>query len=587
MTKNGRSSRCSDATLEGEAPSKAAKTTSVEPASLVSEGKMRAEVQALLVGADLKTITIGQIRGQLEKRLGLSDGSLTSTKRLRKELCWYLQHEIMKKNQRGADCERIVKALVEFEEYPSYARQMLIESLPHAVSHDDSGPHEHQVRQLGIVRDAIEGSKRSVEAKHAASAATMREAEEEFKAAHRVVEVASDAETAARNAAEAVALGLRSAEHEVCIANDELARAEVLRSSTLNDVAGLRKKSIMFNAVVNGTLDILLEGTWRDEKTRDSAIEAVQIALKDLGVESAMLDAVPIAFARRPADRGVFDVMTTQSVKKTLCDRLSELEAQLAQKNEASAASGALAASALLAAARDRAKEIQGDLDSATAAQEAAAMVLRRAEAEVVSRRAVVDTCRGEHELAERRLQELDVTLAVVDRLISCPKEGKERFEGEEALHTNPEVQDDSSEAKDSEAVSVPGLEEEPKDPPVEEIMPAAPASGDCDGGGDSGDNSAASLTAPAAGTPKDVAASTELAADTPMNIGEARSEPCPPGTPLRRSAGARRMSDTGIRNSGGAVIASPGSICSPVMTPNVADKLTAVAAAAPPWALA
>merc|ERR1712232_541130 len=120
----------------------------------VPERQLRTELQAFLVGVDLAAMTIGELRVRLEKRLGLGAGVLSSRKRLRRQLSWAVQEEVVKKVRRNTDCERIMKALIDFKGCPDSAKQMLIDGLPQAVVHIGV-PQAHQARFLQIVHDAL------------------------------------------------------------------------------------------------------------------------------------------------------------------------------------------------------------------------------------------------------------------------------------------------------------------------------------------------------------------------------------------------------------------------------------------------
>merc|ERR1712119_261228 len=95
-------------------------------------------------------------------------------------------------------------------------------------------------------------------------------------------------------------------------------------------------------------LKLLMDGLWAEERDRDIAIKEVQGQLAELKVDTALLDAVPIAFANPPSKRGVFDGVAISSVQKAFQDRLENLEKQLEPVDQAAAEAAALAASALL-----------------------------------------------------------------------------------------------------------------------------------------------------------------------------------------------------------------------------------------------
>jgi hypothetical protein len=396
-----------------------ARSTKVVPVVDVPDGQLRTELQSLLVGVDLASVTVGQLRGRLEQRLGLGTGALASRKRLRRQVSWAVQEEVAKKAKRSTDCDRIVKALIEYEEYPEGARQMLIDSLPEAVSYSGE-PHPHQARLLQIVSDALVEARRGIEDKIEVCQAGLRSAEKE----HQTI----SGRTEEANAIEAdKAVNVTAAEEELKIAREcvrqteeDSKQASLRLQSTADDAAALRDRMKGLRNVVEGPMQTLLDGAWTEESARDADLGVLQEHLGELGAESAMLDAVAVALVRRPPQRGVFDNVTATEVKRLLVKRVEELTTHVmeAESKQVSMEAEALAASSMLGVTRERSEASSKKLQTAREHHASAVLAVKAAVVQVASSARMVELCISEKDLYGGRRQELNETIAIVQRLI-------------------------------------------------------------------------------------------------------------------------------------------------------------------------
>jgi hypothetical protein len=396
-----------------------ATSTKVVPVD-VPDGQLRTELQALLVGIDLASVTVGQLRGRLEERLGLVTGALASRKRLRRQVSWAVQEEVAKKAKRSTDCDRIVKALIEFQDYPESTRQMLIDSLPAATSYIGE-PHPHQAQLLQIVNDALVDARRGIEDKIEVCQMGLRSAEEEHLATF-----ARTAETEAVEASKAA--GVTAAETALetpldCVrhAEENAKQASVRLQATADEAAALRDRRRVLSDVVDGPLQTLLDGTWTDESAREASLGVLQEHLGELGAESAMLDAVAVALVRQPQERGVFDNVTADEVKRLLVERVEELTARVVEteSKQVSIEAEALATASLLGVARERSEASSKTLEKAREEHAVAVLDVKAAVVRAASSTRMVDLCISEKDLYDGRRQELNETIAIVQRLIA------------------------------------------------------------------------------------------------------------------------------------------------------------------------
>jgi hypothetical protein len=406
----------------GERPSKAAKPSADLP---VSERRLRSEVQALLVGVELSSVTLGKLREQVEGRLGLEAGALSARKRLRRQVTWVVQQEVVCKSQRSPICERIAKALVQYSSYPDSARQMLLAALPEAALYRDGAPHDHQVRLLETIREVISESSRSIEPGLAACKERRGSAEAEMQLHEAACNRALTALANSERAAELAGQMMQSAELDRKQAQEELEEAQ----KVLHGSADIQQHRADLVALVEGPLETVLKGSWGDDTAmRDSALVAVQGRLRELGAESALIDAVPIALARLPSERGMFDGFTAASVTKTFADKIAKLDGQLEPTSREAAEANSLGAAALLSASQERVEGLVADVEAARLAGSKAHSEHQSLLAQAAEQRLVSDSQDEECRLLTARLEELAETISMVDQLItgSWPQDADE-----------------------------------------------------------------------------------------------------------------------------------------------------------------
>ncbi|CAK0890126.1 unnamed protein product, partial [Prorocentrum cordatum] len=383
----------------------------------IPEPQLHAEVQALVVSANLESTTVGQLRAALEKRLGLQVGSLGSRKSLRRRVCQLFQQEVLKKAQRGADCERIAKALVDYDDYPADVRQMLIESLPHAMR---ARPlHAHQVRLLGIANDALGDYRGQLSGLLTSSEAQCELAEAEERGRQAARHGAASAEAQAEATAGAAKALLEDAVAEVTRTEHQLEQAEQMMQVAAEEVAELQRAREAIVRVSDGPFRLLMRGEWAGKEDLERAFAAVQQHFENYNAEEALLAAAGIALRQRPSERTRFDEITLSSLEETLSGHLGSCEARLAEKPEFQAESKRLAASALLGVVVQRQQEQFAASKAAHDAHAEASAARRAAEVELAAASAAVAAARCEQARLKEGLDALDQTLALLARIIA------------------------------------------------------------------------------------------------------------------------------------------------------------------------
>lgn len=388
----------------------------------VSERRVRAEVQAMLVGADLAATTLGELRGDLEGRLGLESGFLASRSSLQRWVGGVIQHEVVKRGQRSGYCERVAKALVEFEDYPREARQMLIESLPHAIPENGGPPHTHQAQLLAIARDALGNAKGAA---RRAQAEFLGRTQPEAAALDALVgecDAAARREAAALEAAEAAAQSLRDAEKEVWLTKQQLQGAEDAVQAAHDELRRVGKAREEAAALCCGAFQQLLDGALPKDE-RAAGIAKVTDFVQQESAPASLHASAPIALGRDPEARSNFEKTIIDALKALFVEHESRAQQQLAVEPELTLGPAVTGARASVEVAEARVAEQTAARDRAQAAWETAAGE-QRAAAAVVSEKQESDQPRlAEQERHANKVKELDGIMEVLEgHLAAGPK---------------------------------------------------------------------------------------------------------------------------------------------------------------------
>lgn len=223
----------------------------------------RSELRVLLAERQLAMNTVGDVRKELERRLGLEPGRLQGRG---KELGRAVRYEVLHRLHQPAECQSIARALFgglrgggSEGEYTRDVCIMLLDGLPAALA--APRPRPQQMRS------------------HLASVA--------------------------------------GALWEV------RGRAAALRS--VLDAAAQEPERHRLALVVGGPLRMLIDGRWEEEATRAKALSKVRICLTSLGAEDSLIDALSDSMGVSPAERTLFNRMVNDQVEKILVERLQTL----------------------------------------------------------------------------------------------------------------------------------------------------------------------------------------------------------------------------------------------------------------------
>jgi len=293
---------------------------------------------------------------------------VSATKALRRLVSHEVQHEVVRKMRRGSLAERLAKALVEYEDYPTSSRQMLIDSLACALP-PTGALHEHQRQMLAIVRDVIcrargrnaslwDGSNARLQV--AAAAAATCEAEREASAGTQAM--------------------------------------------TLRD----------------GPLRVLLTGSWQILAERDAAMASLHDFLRQAAAGESLIAALPCALGVRPADRSGFKDATAKAVEEFVDQFIKEVqERTLSNAVQPVTANGTFTLSPASARLLTRRAE---DLESATAdlsRHDAACLLYKAADQMVSEQRKLEARSREDCKHFAKRGEEFDDLIEALDEVVA------------------------------------------------------------------------------------------------------------------------------------------------------------------------
>ncbi|CAJ1421973.1 unnamed protein product [Effrenium voratum] len=426
-----------------EAPCKIQKCEEEVQADIPDEALM-AEVQSLLMGADLAGITVGQLRARLEGNLGLSAGTLAARK-FRRRISFLVHREVLKKSQRSEECEKIAEELLRLD-LPMPVRQMLIDSLHHSVSMADGTElHPHQVRLLSIARDALLEGQNQLDMAQQQCKDGLLAAEAELRKQDQAGAAARSDAFAANEVASRATAAFNETEAEVADMQKDLESATQRAKDAVEESGRLQGERRRVGQV-SLELGRLAQGTWSSEEEWWECFALLQQHMLDTGAESSLLTAATVSLKKRPAERSDFDAMAVDGVTGFLQDQLAAADQHLTLRpqKEMEAEAAVLGVQALLSATCQRKEQQAQALQQAVASQEAAAATCAALETALPSVVAEVERQRQQEVCLETRHRSLNEALELVAAWILGSA-----IPGREAVAAVLPVSEDPPEAKE------------------------------------------------------------------------------------------------------------------------------------------
>lgn len=289
----------------------------------------RAELCALLVGADLESVTVGQARAELERRLGLQAGSLACKSH---QLDCTATYEVLRQLHSNAACEQIAKVLVGFRQYPRSACLMLLEGLPSALVPLDGSLHAHQLQFLSMVRDALCDAQHHATHEMDACEAQLHITESELQ--HFTLREELSRLVALRTGPFRMLLdGTLEVASLVCLQGHSLCRFTARLTGFTCESCGDEqlRRTVMFGCR-QCDYDLCAFCVEKKQSTvKDSALVSVRNGLDSIQKEESLIVASLDSLSRHPQSRTLFQTRVIESVEKAFSDRISAIGESLEQ----------------------------------------------------------------------------------------------------------------------------------------------------------------------------------------------------------------------------------------------------------------
>lgn len=318
------------------------------------------------------------------------------------------------------DLTQVQQVLESAEGYPSAARQMLLEGLPHCIAGADER-HAYMDQFGELLGEAITELTGLANEKQAACDKAVAEAEAEAMEAKAAHEAAAAAAEAAKGAAEARRAEAAAQQKAVNAAQKEHKQAEKQGNQESRERTKLREHHSKLVSVSEGSLRMLQEDGWEDEEVMTAAVHAVQECLEAIGAENVLLAAAPSALGKRVADRKPFDEITVGAVSEVLAKHVAQLGEEIAKMEpaEKEAQAELLGLWAIADVARDNLTKAQELAAEAEAASEAAADAESEAQAQAKVQQKVLKAAVAEQEAACEQVAALGAAQAAMARLLA------------------------------------------------------------------------------------------------------------------------------------------------------------------------
>jgi len=328
---------------------------------------------------------------------------------------------------------------------PKRVLEMLTAGAPHALAAPMEERHPLQERVLRHIQEVFDEAAKGLGVRLAEAQALVDGKNGELAAATAKVDALLEEIATAEKAIHDQQAVVEEKKAAVASAEQEQRMTEASAKANHKEQAGVAKQRDVLKAMQEGGLNALVESAFPTERDAQKACtKFVKDMERHVGAEQSLLASAPAVLLKPKDQRQGFDTMVIDSLRATLVERISALEATLAASEAA-------------------AKELETTLAAHTAAAEASrqerdsqAEALERMKAELIDKRgakdaveAEVETLRAAHAEkigaaadAQEEVQWLSESRATLDALaarsLSLPAEAAEPAEIVEIVEAAP-----------------------------------------------------------------------------------------------------------------------------------------------------
>jgi len=311
---------------------------------------------------------------------------------------------------------QVATALKELSDCPENVKQMFLTSLPNVFGPD---LHQYQKDVASMMRSSLEAARTSAVHAQDATAEKVKEARTALEVLQANHESTQASEEAARSLLDEKTVALEQAKAQVNTEEKNYEQAKASKDSVADEREKLEVSKAEVDSVMNGSFQMLLNGGWEDDDIRDVCIAAVCEYLTEENCDVVLMAALPKALLFPPAKRGTFDTIAIDEAHRTISEKVSAIDVQLAAGEEQfeDATAESLGAWAIWDVARDHERTASEVRDKVDAELQAATVDKKLAVSNVHDQDATLANALSQATLLESKVQQLDLALAALTQL--------------------------------------------------------------------------------------------------------------------------------------------------------------------------
>merc|ERR1719424_2492762 len=264
-----------------------------------------------------------------------------------------------------------------------------------------------------MMRSSLEAARTSAVHAQNATGEKVEEARTTLEVLQANLESTQGSEDAARSLLDEKIVALEQAKAQVNIEEGNYEQAKASKDSVADEREKLEVSKAEVDSVMNGSFQMLLNGGWEDDEIRDVCIAAVCDYLTEEDGDVVLMAALPKALLFPPATRGTFDTIAIDEAHRTISEKVSAIDVQLAageQKFE-DATAESLGAWAIWDVARDNENIACEVRDKVDAELQAATVDKKLAVSNVHDQDATLANALSQATLLESKVKLLDLRL--------------------------------------------------------------------------------------------------------------------------------------------------------------------------------
>jgi hypothetical protein len=291
------------------------------------------------------------------------------------------------------------------------AARMFLQALPHL-----SGGQQHEFtrRMIQMLREALKQARTAGSEQQVSLAATLDETEASLATKQSELVVAENREIAAQAAVKEKNSTLAEMQEATKIEEGLYTEAKEVKIGIEQERRTLEQAKAEVDAVANGSMQMLLQGSWEDEESRDDFVRAVCEYLQNMNCDKVLLASLPKALSASRADRGTFAKLAVDTAMQQLSEKSGKLQKQLAEGVESfeQASAESLGAWAIADVARDNERNAVDEKTSAEVVLQQTIVDGKLANDEVSGVDAKRKRILSEQALLDSEVQDIDTALA-------------------------------------------------------------------------------------------------------------------------------------------------------------------------------